>query len=432
MLAFDDEGGAEVFSAATTRDQARIVFNDSKSMVEKSKGLQARGVKTSAHAIYQQDTSSTFKALSRDQGGNLDGLNVHCAIVDELHAHKTRDVWDVLETATGARSQPLILAITTAGFNRAGICYEQRAYTIKLLNKSSQDDEYFGIIYTTDDGDDWADEKTWIKANPNWGSSVNPEDIARKARKALEMTSAQNNFLTKHLNIWVNADTSWMDMKHWDSCANDIHIDDKKFADLPCWIAVDLSVKNDIASAAILFKDGGDYYLFVKNYLNEDAAEDGRNSQYYGWSEDGYITLTPGNITDFSYIEEDIKVLCKQYKVQEVIFDPWQASYIIQRLQDEGIKAVEYRQTVQNMSEPMKEFEALVFQKKLHHNGNPVLTWMVSNTVAHTDAKENIYPRKQFRENKIDAVVATIMAIGRAMNNNTTSIDSFLDEPIFL
>ncbi len=412
-LGLDNEGGAEIYSAATTRDQARIVFNDAKSMVDKSPGLKSRGFATTAHAVFQESSASSFKALSRDQGGNLDGLNIHCAVIDELHAHKTRDIWDVIETGTGARTQPLLWAITTAGFNRAGICYEQRSYSLKILNKSAQDEEYFSIIYTADNDDDWTDESTWIKANPNWGVSVNPNDIRRKARKAMEMAAAQNNFLTKHLNQWVNADTAWMDMRSWDKCAKDITLDD--FIGKPCWIGVDLASKTDIASTAILFKENNKYSLFVKNYLNEDAAEDGRNSQYSGWAIDNLLITTPGNITDFSYIEEDIRTFANTFDVQEVVFDPWQASYIMQRLQDEGLNAVEYRQTVQNMSEPMKELEALVLQNNLQHDGNPVLTWMVSNTVCHVDAKENIYPRKEFPENKIDGVVASIMAIGRAM-----------------
>jgi len=419
-LAFDNEGGAEVYSAATTRDQARIVFQDAKSMVEKSKGLKSRGLKTSAHAVYQESTSSRFKALSRDQGGNLDGLNIHCAVIDELHAHKTRDIWDVIETGTGARTQPLMWAITTAGFNRAGICYEQRAYVLKILNGSVKDDEYFGIVYTIDEDDDWTDESIWQKANPNWGVSVNPDDIKRKARKAMEMAAAQNNFLTKHLNKWVNADTAWMDMRAWEKCAQNIHLDD--FEHKKCWIAVDLASKTDIASVAIIFKENDNYQLFVKHYLNEDAADDGRNSQYQGWAIEEKIIITPGNVTDYSYIEDDLKLLADRFDVQEMAFDPWQASYIMQRLAEGGLNSIEYRQTVQNMSEPMKELEALVMQGKLQHDGCPVMTWMISNVVAHLDAKENIYPRKEFHENKIDGVVATIMALGRAMIEEETPL----------
>lgn len=423
LLSADGEEGAEVYSAATTRDQARIVWQDAKRMAEKSGGLKKKlGVDTAAHSIHVEKTSSWFRPLSRDQGGNLDGLNVHGGIIDELHAHKTRDVFDVIETATGARRQPLLWLITTAGFNRAGICYEQRAYSIKLLDSVVSDDEYFSIIYTIDDNDDWTDPKSWEKANPNWGVSVNPDDIARKARKAMEMAAAQNNFLTKHLNMWVNADTAWMDMRSWDACGNP-ELSLEQFTGKSCYLALDLASKTDIASLAIVFKEEDRFAVFVKNYLPEDAAESGKNSQYPGWVIENRITTTPGNTTDYAYIEDDLRDIASRFDVKEVGFDPWQANYLATRMMDEGMPMVEIRQTVANMSEPMKELEALVMSKKLTHSGCPVLSWMISNVVAHLDAKDNIYPRKQFPENKIDGVVALVMAIGRAnIGANTVSI----------
>ncbi len=431
LLAADGEGGAEVYSAATTRDQAKIVWQDAKRMAEKSAGLRKRfGVETSAHTVYVEPTASVFKALSRDQGGNLDGLNVHGGIIDELHAHKTREVWDVIETGTGSREQPLLWGITTAGFNRAGICYEQRSYITKLLDGVVDDESYFGIIYTVDE-DDLADmdkllgsPEVWAKANPNFGVSVNPEDIERKARKAREMASAQNNFLTKHLNVWVNADTAWMDMRLWEQRTADISLDD--FDGCKVWMAADLASKVDIASLALLFERDGKFYAFTRNYLNEDACEDGRNSQYGGWARTDRLVTTPGNVTDYGVIEDDIREFATRFDVQDVSFDPWQAQYIMQRLQGDGLPVVEYRQTVQNMSGPMKELEAWVLSGQLQHDGDPVLTWMMSNVVAHTDAKENIYPRKERPENKIDGVVALTMAVGRAMVGRED--DSYLEK----
>lgn len=428
-LSADGEPGAEVYSAATTRDQAKIVWADAKAMVEKSPELRrALKVATSAHSIYQNDSSSKFLPLSRDQQGNLDGLNVHCSIIDELHAHKTRDVWDVIETATGARSQSLIWAITTAGSNRAGICYEQRAYVIKILSKAHVDDTYFGIIYTIDKDDDYFDPKTWAKANPNYGISVSPEDLARKAVKAKQMAAALNNFLTKHLNVWVNADSPWMNMTAWEECADEtLQVED--FYAHECVLTCDLATKTDIAPKIKVFKrtlmepiPGSNslkavdhFYVFADFYLPREAIEDGRNSQYSGWEREGFLKVTPGSVTDFSVIEDDIKADASQFKLLNAGFDPWQASYLIQRLQLDSIPVLEYRQTVQNMSLPMKELEALVLEKRLHHNGNPVLTWMMSNVVAHIDAKENIYPRKEQPQNKIDGAVALIMGIGMLM-----------------
>lgn len=414
MLAADGEEGAEVYSAATTRDQAAIVWKTAKSMADKSPGLARRfGVETSAHSVYVEHTESIFKPLSRDQGGNHDGYSVSCGIIDELHAHKTREIFDVIETATGSRDQPLLWNITTAGSNRAGICYEQRAYVIKLLNQVVHDDEYFGIIYTIDDDDDWTDPDVWEKANPNWGVSVSPEDIQRKARKAIETPSAQNNFLTKHLNVWCNANTAWMNMQAWAACAADIKLE--RLRACKAWLAVDLASKTDIASIGIIIEQGDKVYAFNLNFLNEYAIEHGTNSQYSGWERSGHIISTDGNVTDYEAIELEIKRLCDLLDVQDVCFDPWQAQRTMQNLMAEALPVVEYRQTVQNMSEPMKELEALVLQGALVHSGDPVLDWMISNVVCHTDAKENIYPRKEFPENKIDGAVALIMALGRML-----------------
>lgn len=434
-MSADNEPGADVYSAATTRDQAKIVWQDAKAMVDKSVNLRnALMVATSVHSIYQLSTSSKFLPLSRDQQGNLDGLNVHCGIIDELHAHKTRDVWDVIETATGARSQPLIWAITTAGSNRSGICYEQRSYVIKILSGVHEDDTYFGIIYTIDKGDDPFDPKSWEKANPNYGISVSIEDLQRKALKARQMAAALNNFLTKHLNVWVNSDSPWMNMTAWDDCY-DPEMLEEDFGGMECMEALDLATKTDIAPKVRVFKKaitkpkagstGGEfgqtetvdhYYVFADFYLPEDAVEDGRNSQYSGWAREQYLKVTPGSVTDFSVIEDDIKEDASKYRVLNCGFDPWQASYLMQRLQVENLPVLEYRQTVQNMSMPMKELEALVLQKRIHHNGNPVLTWMISNVVCHVDAKENIYPRKEAPANKIDGAVALIMVIGMFMS----------------
>ncbi|MCB1596041.1 MAG: terminase large subunit [Xanthomonadales bacterium] len=440
-LAFaDKEGGAEVYSAATTKDQAGILYRTARNMVKgcpelkNGLGLEIAGgniEKSSAGSIYQTDTNSTIQALSRDQGGNLDGLDIHGAGIDELHAHKTRDVWDVCETATSARTQPLIIAITTAGFNLSGICYEQETYVKKILNKTVQDDSYFGIIFTLDEEDLqdkerlFTDEKLWQKANPNYGLSVNPEDIKRKALKASQMSSAQSNFLTKHLNVWVNADSAWLDMIKWDKCKAELEITD--YTDWDAYLAVDLASKNDIACIAILLKKENQYRLFVDSFINEEAAEYNQNSQYYGWVQDGYMIETDGNVTDYAVIEEHIMEYMEILSVREVIFDPWQAAYISQNLMRSGVNVIDYRQTVQLMSEPMKELGALIQSGKIKHDGNPCTTWQFSNVVAHVDAKENIFPRKEQPQNKIDAAVATIMALGRASLNENNKIDNVSD-----
>jgi phage terminase large subunit-like protein len=417
-LTADGESGAEVYSAATTRDQARIVFRDAQNMARRSTKLMGTlGVEVLAEAITVLPKASVFKALSAE-GHTLDGLNIHLAVVDELHAHKTRDVYDVLETGAGKRDQSLIWAITTAGFNRAGICYEQRTYLTKLLDGVAADESYFGCIWTLDDTDDWTQESSWIKANPNWGVSVMPNVVAQLAAKAMQMPAATNNFLTKHCNKWVNADTAWMDMRAWDRCA-DPSLDLADFDGQPCTIGLDLATKTDIAAKIRLFEREIDgtrhYYVFGQYYLPEVAASDGRNSQYAGWEIEGRLTTTAGDVLDFEAVEDDLIEDSRRFQVREIAYDPWQATQLAQRLQQQGASVIEYRNTVANFSAPMKEVDALVRSGRLHHDGDPVLGWMVSNVICHVDAKDNIYPRKERHENKIDGLVALIMALGRVM-----------------
>jgi phage terminase large subunit-like protein len=287
----------------------------------------------------------------------------------------------------------------------------------KLLDGVFEDDSQFGIIYGLDDGDDWTSEESLIKANPNWGISVRSEILGPLQAKAMQLPSAVNNFKTKHLNEWVNADTAWMDMRSWDACANP-DLDLESFVGQPCWIGLDLASKTDIAALVMVFQHpeiADAYAVFGKYYLPEDTVNAAGNSQYSGWMHTGRLTVTPGNVIDFSWIEADLSDLVSRFAVQAVAFDPFQATQLSTRMLSEGLPMIELRPTVLNFSEPMKTLEALVLQKKLIHDGDPVLGWMASNVVANLDAKDNIYPRKERAENKIDGIVALIMAISRAI-----------------
>jgi phage terminase large subunit-like protein len=339
-----------------------------------------------------------------------------------LHAHKTRTVYDVVETGTGKRDNSLLWVITTAGSNRAGICYEVRTFVTKLLDGVFADNSQFGIIYGLDEGDDWTTEEALVKANPNWGISVQPEVLGPLQAKAMQLPSAVNNFKTKHLNEWVNADTAWMDMRAWDRCA-DSALDLDRFVGQPCWIGLDLASKTDIAALMLLFPHSeldGTFAAFGKYYLPEDTVMAAGNSQYSGWMRTGRLTVTPGNVIDFGWIEADLIELVGRFQVQGVAFDPFQATQLSTRMLAEGLPMIEVRPTVLNFSEPMKALEALVLQGKLVHDGDPVLGWMASNVVAHLDAKDNIYPRKERPENKIDGIVALIMALSRALVGDGT------------
>lgn len=412
MLCADGEGGAECYSLATTRDQAKIVFGDAQAMARMTPKLRARmGLEVNARNINQVASASKFEALSAE-GSTLDGLNIHFGCVDELHAHKTRIVYDVVETGTGKRAQSLLWVITTAGSDRSGICYELRSYITKLLDGVFADDSQFGIIYTIDDGDDWQTEAALKKANPNWGVSVRPEIVLGLQSKAMQLPSATNNFLTKHLNVWCSADIAWMDMRAWARCA-DPALDQADFEGSECYLGADLASKVDIAATAKLFRRGDDVYCFMRYYLPEDTIYNGTNAQYQGWVNEARLTMTPGSVIDFDQIEGDLRDDAARFHLQAAAYDPWQATQLATRLLGEQMPMIEVRQTLANMSEPMKELQRLVLARKFHFDGDPILTWMVANVVAHLDAKDNIYPRKERPENKIDGVVAILMALNR-------------------
>lgn len=419
MLVADGEQGAEVYSAATTHKQAKIVWQDAVAMVSRLPALQQYlQVSTNSKGIYVVPRSSRFEPL-HSQGETLDGLNVHCAVNDELHAHKKRDLYDVLETATGSRTQPLIINITTAGTNKAGICYELRTYLVRLLQKSFEDETYFGMIYTLDKNDDPLDRQNWPKANPNYGVSVYPFDMQRLAKKAAESPASMNNFLTKRLNVWCNAEVAWMNMRKWDACA-DRSLNEADFRHDPLWVGVDLASKKDINAVVRLYKrtinDETHVYCFASYYLPQRAVDDGTNSQYSGWQRRNLLTVTPGNVIDMDRIEDDVIAYRDGRNLQEVAFDPGHnATQWAQHLEDEAIDTVEVRPTVLNFSEPMKWLEALVIDGRFHHDGNEITTWMVSNVVVVHDRKDNIYPRKERIENKIDGVIAICTALNRLL-----------------
>ncbi len=456
MLTADDEWGAEVYSAATTREQARIVFDIAQQMARIDGEFRARFlVEPLTHSLVVKETASKFVPLSAE-GSTLDGLNVSCALVDELHAHKTRTVHDVLDSGTGARAQPLIWKITTAGSNRAGICYDERIYLTKILNavlkrhdgmgykvdgEAADDDSVWGIIYTIDDGDDPLDESTWRKANPLYGISVDPKDMQRMAAKAKVQAAALNEFLTKRLNVWVNADSAWMNMLAWDACA-DRTLNEADFAGQPCVLALDAAFKKDLFAKVKVFRRGQDYYAFGRYYMPAALLERRGFEQVAGWAKDGYIRTTDGEVLDIEAVREELigSDACRKrgvephrlvgdvvgdvhrFDVKELCFDPAQLTQFSTELGEDGATVVEVRPLVLNFSPAMKELEELVTAKRLHHNGDPVLAWAISNVVCHRDAKDNIYPRKETADRKIDPAIALIMAISRAMHHQNTEM----------
>lgn len=417
MLKEDFEVGAEVYSAATTRDQAKIVFNVARAMAKRTPEVQLRVL---AHKIHDTESDSVCQALHA-QGETLDGYNIHCAINDELHAWTKRSVYDVIETATGSRRQPLMFNITTAGDNTNGICWDQRNYVTRILDGKAEDESYFGLIYTLDKDDDWTDRDVWKKANPNLGVSVYPMDLESQARKAAEVVSAQNAFLTKRMNVWMNSAIAWMNMRQWNACI-DPTLNLEHFTGEPCWTGLDLASKIDINSAAQVFSrqvDGKQHlYAFMRHWLPEAAVIDEPTGQYDGWARSGHIRTTPGNIIDTDQIEHDLmEEVIGPFDLQELAVDPMHNSTQVSvHMAQEGIQTVDVRPTVLNFSEAMKWLEAFVKDGRFHTNC-PVLTWMIGNVEVKVDYKDNIYPRKAGDQpnRKIDGVIALLMAINRCM-----------------
>lgn len=420
MLAADGEHGAECYTAATTRDQARIVFDDARAMAERTPDLRTYlGVAIMQHSLTVAHTASKAGPLAAE-GSTLDGLNVHFALLDELHAHKTRAVYDVIDTARGAREQSLLGTITTAGTDRSGICYERRTHLTKILEGVIRDDRVFGVIYTIDDNDDPFDPAVWAKANPNYKVSVLPDDLAAAAKKAEAMPSALNNFLTKRLNVWVSGESPWMDMRAWDRCGDVALRDLAQYHGAKAWIGLDLAQKKDFAAATLVFERDGLWHVCTRLYLNELAIQESGNAHLSGWARQGYVQVTDGDITDFDVVADDLRQLCRDFDVQEIAFDPALSMYFAGKLIEEGLPLVEITQRALFFTPPLIQVENLVLEKKLRHDGNPVMTWMVSNLVVKVSKFNELRsPTKERPENKIDGPIAMLMALGRALATET-------------
>jgi phage terminase large subunit-like protein len=412
MFVADDEFGAEVYSGATTEKQAWEVFRPAKLMVDRTPALKNfYDVQSNAKNLHVLSNGSRFEPLVGNPG---DGSSPHCAIVDEYHEHADDDLYQTMETGMGAREQPLMLVISTAGSNLSGPCHEMQKRAEAVLEGREIDDTLFPMIFTCDDDDEWDSDEALVKANPNIDVSVSRRFLEQQREQARRSATKQNHFRTKHLNQWVGAKTAWMNMLAWQRQKKQFTYSDLE--GVPCWMACDLATKLDVSALVMLFYKDGEYHLIPKFYVPEAAAE--QNSKYRDFATGGHMVLTPGNMTDYAFIEEDIQTIAKQVDLQDIAFDDWQANYLITRLMDTSLPVSNYNQTVKNMSDPMKELEARVIDRKLWHDGNPVMTWMMGNVAAKMDAKENIYPRKDNEHSpvcKIDGPVAAIMAMGRAL-----------------
>ena len=417
LMDADGEPGAEVYTAAVKRDQARIAHQEATRMVKSSPLLRKR-IRVFKDNLHNEKTASKFEPLGRD-ADSTDGLNVQGAIVDEVHAHPNRDMWDVLETATGSRRQPLIVGITTAGFDRQSLCWELHEYSERVLEGSHGDDSWFGAIYAVEPEDDPFDESVWRKANPNLGISVKLDDMRRLASKAQEMPSALNAFLRLRLNRWTQSITRWMPIDAWERCG--AHVDADGLRGRTCYGGLDLSSTTDISALVWVFppEGTGDVFQVLCRFFipEESMRERSRRDRvpYDSWVRQGLMTATPGNVIDYSYILAQIDEDAQRFDIAEIAFDRWGATRIVQDLEEGGLVVAGFGQGFASMSPPMKELEKLVLSGGIRHGGNPVLTWMAGNLVAREDPAGNIKPDKQKSTEKIDGMVSLIMGLDRAI-----------------
>lgn len=435
MLTEDGEHGAEIYSGATTEKQAHEVFRpawlmaDSNAELREYYGVELGGTRKNPGPIYVPSTNSKFEAIIGKPG---DGASPHMAIVDEYHEHSSDELYDTMLTGMGAREQPLMWVITTAGSDTAGPCYALRSDVIKVLNGTMDNEELFGIIYTLDEGDDWKTEEALRKANPNYDVSVFGDYLKAQVKDAIQSSRKQNVVKRKHFNLWTGAASAWMNMELWADCAiestdaGEPVLSEADFEGEPCWIGLDLASKIDIAAKVKLFKRDETYYLFSTNYLPEERINDPDKSNYSGWMYDGHLKATEGDVIDYGRIKDDLLEDFRKYDVVAVGYDPWSATQLATELIEEGVNMIEVRQSVKQLSEPMKHLEAMVLAGRLKHDDNPCFNWQMGNVVARVDANDNIYPRKERDESKIDGPVAAILAMTMERTQEETVMPSIL------
>lgn len=436
MFTADGEFGAEVYSGATTEKQAWEVFGPARLMMSRSHDLAAyMGVEVMAKGMVILSNGSKFEPVIGNPG---DGASPSCAIVDEYHEHDTPALYDTMETGMGAREQPLMLAITTAGANIAGPCHEKHDEVCKVLDGVQENDELFGCIFGIDPEDDWASPASLIKANPNYGVSVDPDFLLAQQRSALQNPLQQNKFKTKHLNVWTSVLSGVMNMQQWELCKDEL-LDEAELFGSDCWIATDLASKSDLCASQRLYRRDSHgkahYYLFGSYWLPEEAVEEpGPNQAHYRkWVNKGLLTQTDGATVDFELITETIIEDCKRVNPKEAIFDPFNAVQMMQALMRQNIEAVEFIQTPANFAVPLDELLTAVKDGRFHHDGNEMTTWCMSNMVARNAKKGLVSPIKQKPHQKIDGAIAAIMAVARAcVEDAGSSIDDFLRNPIIV
>jgi phage terminase large subunit-like protein len=429
MLTADGEEGAEVYSGATNEKQAWEIFGPAKQMAsERPDFCQHYGVEVNAKSIVRAGSMAKFLPIVGKPG---DGANVHCSLTDEYHEHETDQQLATMETGMGSREQPLSVIVSTAGDNIAGPCREDWLYCEKVLDGIVVDEELFAMIFQPDKEDDWTSEIALMKANPNLGVSIDAEALRSEQARAAQEARLQNRFKIKHLNIWVQARDAYYNIERWRECARP-GMKIEQFAGRRAWLSLDLASKNDLCSLCALIPTGikgkttapsfdgripltnVEFAVFWKHYLPRDTVDKPENDHYRTWEKEGWLTVTEGNVTDYFLILEDLRGWNKLLDVADNAYDPGHgAAMFVTAAMNNGLTMIEYGATVLNFSEPMKETEAAISGLRMLHNGDKVAEWALSNVVNKRDRKDNDFPNKERYENKIDPIVAKIMAMGR-------------------
>ena len=404
--------GAEGYCIATKREQAKIVFNDCKRLVLSS-GLRARIVSLVAN-LHRDDTASKLEPLGADRD-STDGLNPQIVIIDEAHAMRHRGMIDVMETAVGARRQPVILWITTAGNDVVSPCGDQHAYVCKVLDRVLVDESLFAFVTHADPDDDWLAPATWRKANPNYGISVKPDDLRALAAKAEAMPPAAAAFKQKRLNLWVNVIAPWLSVEGWRKGQSTWSTDD--LLGQPCTIGIDMSSKIDLTAMVLVFPPHGDRrtWRMICRCLTPDETLEQRahrdRAPYLHWVDKGWLETCPGARIDQDRIRDWVAEARARYDVQAIGIDPWNAGNLTADLKhDSGQEPIEIPQNIAQMSGPSKDFEADVLEGLIDAGGNELMQWCIANAVVYRDNKDNIYPIKKKSTGRIDPVVAALIA----------------------
>ena len=425
LLYADNEQSAEVYGAACDRNQASIVFDVAKQMVQMSPALMRRSKITAAQKrIVNYSNNGYYQVLSAETG-TKHGLNVSGLVFDEIHAQPNRQLYDVLTKGSGdAREQPLFFIITTAGTNKNSICYELHTKALDLLGGRKNDPSFYPVVYGLSIEDDWTDEANWYKANPSLGHTISIDRVREAYQNALDNPAEENVFKQLRLNIWTSATVCWIPEHIYDRGNRPIDKDDLYGRE--CFGGLDLSSTSDITALSLVFpprSEDESYIVLPFFWLPEETLElrCRRDHVLYDvWKRQGYINTTEGNVVHYGFIEKFIEDLGERYNIKEIAFDRWNATQMVQNLEDMGFTVVPFGQGYKDMSPPSKELYKLLMEGRINHGGNPVLKWMAQNVVMHQDPAGNIKPDKDKSTEKIDGIVATIMALDRAIRCQDT------------